>query len=95
MRGQRRTPHESLIALSFGVASATLCGTGAWATTTEADYTGLRLQIDNDLFAKGGARDRDYTGGLAVTISGHSAKDSLLSLDPALRALDRLTLGEG
>lgn len=94
MRGQRRAPAVSLSALSFGVASVTLWGPGAWANTNEADYTGFRLQIDNDLFAKGGARDRDYTGGLAITISGNSAKESLLSLDPALRALDRLTLGE-
>ena len=45
--------------------------------------SGVRLQIDNDLFA-GGERDRDYTGGMAITISGTAARDGLLSLDPLL-----------
>jgi hypothetical protein len=49
----------------------------------------MRVQIDNDLFA-GGATDRDYTGGMAVTISGSQARDGLLSLDPALAQIDRL-----
>lgn len=48
----------------------------------------LRIQIDNDLFA-GGEKDRDYTGGLSITISGERARDGLLSLDPLLNELDR------
>jgi hypothetical protein len=51
---------------------------------------GVRLQIDNDLFA-GGQRDRDYTGGLAVTFSGTDARDRYLSLDPVLEAIDAVT----
>ena len=50
---------------------------------------GVRLQIDNDLFA-GGDHDRDYTGGLAITISGVAARDGFLSLDPILRTIDQL-----
>jgi hypothetical protein len=71
---------------------ATTWVSNVWAGTqsAEREYTGFRLQLDNDLFARGGARDRDYTGGLAVTLSGRSAQDSLLSLDPALLALDKL-----
>ena len=38
--------------------------------------TAARVQIDNDLFA-GRDRDRDYTGGFAVTLSGERARDGL------------------
>jgi hypothetical protein len=51
----------------------------------------LRVQIDNDLFA-GGEKDRDYTGGMSITISGERARDGLLSLDPLLRRLDNLSV---
>jgi hypothetical protein len=53
----------------------------------------LRVQIDNDLFA-GGEKDRDYTGGFGLTISGERARDGLLSLDPLLRRLDQLSADE-
>lgn len=59
----------------------------------EAELTGVRVQIDNDLFA-GGERDRDYTGGMALTLSGRAAADGLLSLDPLLQRLDTWTTGE-
>lgn len=52
----------------------------------------LRVQIDNDLFA-GGEKDRDYTGGFGITISGERARDGLLSLDPLLRRLDEWSTG--
>jgi hypothetical protein len=60
------------------------------ADADEQSLSGVRLQIDNDLFA-GGERDRDYTGGLALTISGREARDGLLSLDPLLSKLDSWT----
>jgi len=50
----------------------------------------LRVQIDNDLFA-GDQKDRDYTGGMSITISGERARDGSLSLDPLLRRLDNLS----
>jgi hypothetical protein len=53
----------------------------------EPSVSGVRVQIDNDLFA-GGERDRDYTGGFAVSFSGTSARDRYLSLDSALGAID-------
>ena len=53
----------------------------------------VRVQIDNDLFA-GDETDREYTGGLSISISGERARDGLLSLDPLLHRLDRATLGE-
>lgn len=51
----------------------------------------VRVQIDNDLFA-GDEKDRDYTGGVSITISGERARDGLLSLDPLLRRLDDLSV---
>jgi hypothetical protein len=53
----------------------------------------VRVQIDNDLFA-GDQKDRDYTGGMSITISGERARDGLLSLDPLLRGLDRASTGD-
>jgi hypothetical protein len=55
----------------------------------DLEYTGVRIQLDNDLFA-GRDQDRDYTGGFAVAISGSAARDGLLSLDPILARLDSL-----
>ncbi|HWK51619.1 MAG TPA: lipid A deacylase LpxR family protein [Steroidobacter sp.] len=53
-----------------------------------AGVDAVRVQIDNDLFA-GDNQDRDYTGGMSITISGERARDGLLSLDPLLRHLDQ------
>lgn len=53
---------------------------------------GARIQIDNDLFA-GRRQDRDYTGGLGITLSGEQARDGWLSLDPLLARLDRWSAG--
>ena len=86
------------------IAAASLLLTGlasnSWARTAneprdEADITGVRVQIDNDLFAGGGERDRDYTGGMALMLSGREAADGLLSLDPLLERLDDLSTGKG
>jgi hypothetical protein len=51
----------------------------------------VRVQVDNDLFA-GDNQDRDYTGGMSITISGDRAREGLLSLDPLLRRLDRFVV---
>ena len=50
----------------------------------------VRVQIDNDLFA-GGERDRDYTGGMSITIAGERARDGWFSLDPLLARVDALS----
>ena len=69
----------------------------AWARTheaaDEAAFTGVRLQIDNDLFARGTKSDRDYTGGIALTVSGRDAADGVLSMDPLLERIDHLMPG--
>lgn len=60
---------------------------GAQDATDQDVLSGVRIQLDNDLFA-GRHLDRDYTGGMGVTISGTSARDGLLSLDPLLATID-------
>jgi len=65
----------------------------AWRTwVPEREVSGVRVHIDNDLFA-GRNLDRDYTGGMAITLSGTAARDSLLSLDPVLTRIDELFEG--
>ncbi len=57
------------------------------------DDAPVRVHLDNDLFS-GRHRDRDYTGGIAITQSGASARDALISADPLLARLDALVLGD-
>ncbi|HKU16564.1 MAG TPA: lipid A deacylase LpxR family protein [Steroidobacteraceae bacterium] len=62
----------------------------AWRTwAPERETSGVRVHIDNDLFAARNL-DRDYTGGVALTLSGTAARDGLLSLDPVLSRIDQL-----
>jgi hypothetical protein len=57
------------------------------AASVNDGFDGLRLQFDNDLFA-GQEQDEDYTGGLALTLSGERAREGLLSLDGILGLID-------
>lgn len=62
----------------------------AWRTwMPERESSGVRVHIDNDLFA-GRSTDRDYTGGMAITLSGTAARDGFLSFDPVLTRIDEL-----
>ncbi len=62
----------------------------AWRTwLPEREITGVRVHVDNDLFA-GRDLDRDYTGGMALTLSGTAARDGFLSLDPVLTQVDKV-----
>ena len=47
--------------------------------------SGWRLNIDNDILAE---RDRDYTGGIALTLSGRRAQEYLVSLEGVRNWLD-------
>jgi hypothetical protein len=76
--------------VAAALALAAVLGSNALASDVEPEMSGVRVQIDNDLFA-GGERDRDYTGGFAVSFSGTEARDRYLSLDPALAAIDAFT----
>lgn len=49
------------------------------------------IAINNDLFSPSQS-DRDYTGGLAVTVNGAQTADYWWSLDPLLGAIDRLVV---
>ena len=55
----------------------------------EKDRTSWAFYIDNDLFASSG-RDRDYTGGLAFTLSGSKTVKYLVSVDPLLGGINNL-----
>ena len=48
------------------------------------------LNVDNDLLT-GGGRDQDYTGGLALAITGEGTRDWLFGLDRARAGITRLT----
>lgn len=56
----------------------------------EKDRTGWALYIDNDGLADG-SEDQDYTGGIAVTLSGARAAEYPLSVDGWLTALNGLS----
>lgn len=54
----------------------------------EKDVSSWAIYIDNDLFAPA-RNDRDYTGGLSLTLSGKRTTDFWLSTDPLLHWFDR------
>lgn len=56
----------------------------------EATASGWALQLDDDGFT-GHHRDQDYTGGIALTLTGARAADSPWSLQGPLRRIDELT----
>lgn len=58
--------------------------------TGEAHDTGWALYVDNDLLL-GTGRDQQYTGGMALTLSGRRAAEYWWSLDPALGRIDAWT----
>jgi hypothetical protein len=80
--------------LAAGLAFTAMKAHAQNEATSADDLSAARVHIDNDLFA-GRDRDRDYTGGFAVTVSGEAARDGLLSLDPALARVDRSALSAG
>jgi hypothetical protein len=49
--------------------------------------SGWRLNLDNDILAES---DRDYTGGIALTLSGRRAQAYLISLEGLRNGLDKL-----
>jgi hypothetical protein len=51
--------------------------------------SGWLINLDNDLWT-GQSIDRDYTGGLAVTLSGKRAQEHLVTIDPLRAGIDKL-----
>lgn len=71
-------------------AQDSLCAPAAriFPLAPEKFNAGWVLFLDNDALALS-KRDRDYTGGLALTLAGDRARQGWYSLNPALKALDR------
>jgi hypothetical protein len=87
-RNEKRTGAAALAVVS----TALLLGQPQQATADpngEPEVTGVRIQIDNDLFAAHNT-DRDYTGGFGVTVSGTAARNNVLSLDALLGRINDL-----
>lgn len=61
-----------------------------WETEVEPYDTGWALYVDNDLFALRSS-DKDYTGGISLTLSGKRATEYLFSLDPILNKVDEFS----
>ncbi len=61
-----------------------------WESEIEPNNTGWSLYLDNDLFALRDG-DRDYTGGMSLTLSGSRATDYWFSLNPVLQSIDNLS----
>ncbi len=74
----RAVPLVSLLLLSGALPAA------------EPDLSGWQLYLDNDLFSGAGS-DRDYTGGLALSLDGARTARWWFSLDRALAALDAVS----
>lgn len=51
---------------------------------------GWAVQLDNDALS-GSSRDQDYTGGLAITLSGRRVLDFPISANSNLELFDRHT----
>jgi hypothetical protein len=90
MESSRQIFRVAAALLGAGLALIAFAANAQDRRTDARDIDAVRAQIDNDLFT-GGGRDRDYTGGFAVTVSGDAARDGFLSLDPLLAAIDGVT----
>jgi len=89
MANQARTKKVSIAALAaLSLLAACVQAQTMSPVADSPDISGVRIQVDNDLFAGGGEHDRDYTGGMAITISGREARDGFASLDPWLGKID-------
>ena len=79
-----RCPLPVLLWLSFTSAFAGEYG-------SELTNSGWQINADNDLFT-GQSTDRDYTGGLALTLSGKRVQEYLLSIDAWRSGIDGLIM---
>ncbi|HEX4909350.1 MAG TPA: lipid A deacylase LpxR family protein [Permianibacter sp.] len=82
-------PQLPALALAMAVVLAPVTAT-AQDYQIEPETTGWALYLDNDVMAPTKS-DRDYTGGLSVTLSGTGARDALLSVDGGRAVLDRVS----
>lgn len=82
----------TLLSLALPMTHASAQDAVLQASTPEREVSSVRVHIDNDLFAVRNL-DRDYTGGLAITLSGTAARDGRFSFDPLLIRIDKLFEG--
>ena len=85
----RSARHAALLALVLPITHARAQDDALQTWIPEREISSVRVHIDNDLFAVRNL-DRDYTGGLAITLSGTAARDGRLSLDSLLTRIDEL-----
>lgn len=78
----RYYPYLFLLFIASGTVYATEVG-------EEKYNTGWRINADNDLLT-GQTTDRDYTGGLAVTLSGRRVQEYPVSIDTWRAAIDKV-----
>lgn len=68
-----------------------LAGRGVCADTLAEPWdTGWALSLDNDALLPGVKQDRDYTGGMSLTIAGRRAQSAPLSLERPRNGLNHL-----
>jgi hypothetical protein len=75
-----------------GPADSPVAGIVLDASGREKYDTGWAFYFDNDALTPA-ERDEDYTGGMALTLSGRRAQESLVSVDTPLAWLDKMVLG--
>ncbi len=86
---RRRRTHAAFAPILFALLACTAANVRSRdLRSVEADETGVAITLDDDLFS-GPGRDRDYTGGFALTVSGARAARNWFSLDPLLAKIDR------
>lgn len=71
------------------IVSLVLLGSVVSISADELVNSGWRINVDNDLLT-GQTTDRDYTGGIAVTLSGSRVQEYPVSIDSWRAGLDRL-----
>src|ERR1700752_2616819 len=65
------------------------CAAAAQPPPEEPYDTGWAFNVDNDMLSPKGA-DRDYTGGLSLTLSGRGARDAWWSRDGLRSWIDQV-----
>lgn len=80
-------------ALKFLAACTLLLASASMHASTYSDepaQTGWAFYMDNDILALR-STDRDYTGGMSLTLAGSDAQSALVSVDPVRAVLDQWT----
>lgn len=82
-------PFQIAAAVALCISSATATFAADAFSQNEPARSGWQLFFDNDLLL-GDGKDRDYTGGMALSLSGADVAGKWYSPEPLRRGLDRL-----